>query len=143
MKSINNLKEKRLLVSRKFIIKKIEPTDENINSIWGELFPSDKMRMDNAELFEWIRKHIASNGIESCDKQLANIRRKGEKNLKSKGKYVKYGAKLIKQPKDALATYNIFTIGKKYSGNYESLCRRIGTIKVMPEDNKGYKAELH
>lgn len=134
MKSIENLKEKRLLVTRQFIIKKNEPTDENIISVWCELFPSDKMRLRDTELFDGIRKHISSNGIHSCDKQLANIRRKGEKTLKAKSRYVGYGAKLDKQPKDSLATYDIFTKGKKYSGNFESLCRRIGT---MPRKKSG------
>lgn len=128
MKSIENLKEKRLLVTRQFIIKKTEPTDENIISVWCELFPSDKMRLNDTELLEEIRKHISSNGIQSCNEQLANIRHKGEKALKAKSRYVGYGAKLIKQPKDALATYDIFTKGKKYSGNFESLCRRISAM---------------
>ena len=128
MKSIQNLKEKSLLVTRQFIIKKIEPTDENIISVWCELFPSDKMRLNDLQLFEWIRNHVSSNGIDSCDEQLESIRRKGEMSLKTKGKRVGYGASLVKQPKDALATYNIFTKGKKYSGNYASLCRRIGML---------------
>lgn len=128
MKNIANLKEKRLLVVRQLIIKKIELTDENIISAWCELFPADKLKLNDMELFEWIRKKVDSNGIESCDKQLEKIRQKGEKCLKVKGRYRGYGAKLIKQPKNRLATYNIFTKGKKYSGNYESLCRRIGTL---------------
>lgn len=125
MKPIENLKEKRLLVTRKFIIEEAEPTDENIVSVWCDLFPSDKMRLNDLELLGWIRKHITSNGVKSCDEQLASIRQKGEKILKAKGKYVGYGAKLMKHPEDALATYDIFTKGKKYSGNYENLCRRI------------------
>lgn len=128
MKPIENLKEKRLLVTRKFIIEEIEPTDGNIVSVWCDLFPSDKMRLNDLELFDWLRKHISSNGVKSCNEQLARIRQKGEKFLKAKGKCVGYGAKLVKQPKNELATYNIFTKGKKYSGNYESLCRRIGRL---------------
>ena len=41
---------------------------------------------------------------------------------------VGYGAKLVKEPKDSLATYNIFTKGKKYSGNYTALCLRMGRL---------------
>lgn len=59
---------------------------------------------------------------------MARLRRKGERNLKSKGRRVGYGAKLVKEPKDTLATYNIFTKGKKYSGNYTSLCMRLGGL---------------
>lgn len=126
MIQIENLKEKRLLVVRQLIIKKIEPTDENIISAWCDLFPADKPMLDDAELFEWIRKHVNSNGIKSCDKQLEQVRRKRERCLKVKCVYIGYGAKMVKQPKNQLATYNIFTKGKKYSGNYNSLCRRIG-----------------
>lgn len=126
MKQINNVKEKELLIARQLIVKQTEPTEENIISVWCDLFPTDRHRLNDTELFVWIRKYINNNGVESCDKKLEKIRRKGEKVLKEKGKYVGYGAKLIKQPKDALATYNIFTKGKKYSGNYNSLCRRIG-----------------
>lgn len=128
MKQIDNLKEKELLITRRLIVKQIEPTDENIISTWGDLFPTDKQRLNALEVFEWIRKYVNSNGIKSCDEQLERIRRKGEKILKAKGVYVGYGAKLVKKPKDALATYNIFTKGKKYSGNYTALCQRIGRM---------------
>ncbi|MBQ2884215.1 MAG: hypothetical protein IJE43_10670 [Alphaproteobacteria bacterium] len=128
MLHINNLKEKRLLVVRQLIIKQTELTDENISSVWCDLFPDDKLKLNDTELFEWITKQVNSNGIASCDKQIERIRRKGEKCLKVKCKYVGYGAKLVKQPKNQLATYNIFTKGKKCSGNYESLCRRVGTF---------------
>ena len=128
MANIKNLKEKRLLVVRQLIIKQMELTDENISSVWCDLFSGDKLKLNDTELFEWITKQVNSNGIATCNKQLEKIRRKGEKCLKEKCKYVGYGAKLVKQPKNQLATYNIFTKGKKYSGNYESLCRRIGTF---------------
>lgn len=131
MKQISNLKEKELLIIRQLIIKQIEPTDENIINAWCNPFSADDYKLnnsDNAELFEWMRKFIRSNNVKSCDKQLARLRRKGERNLKSKCVHVGYGAKLVKEPKDALATYNIFTKGKKYSGNYTALCQRIGRM---------------
>lgn len=132
MKQINNVKEKRMIVARQFIVKQTEPTDENIVFVWCDLFPTDRQRLNDTELFVWIRKYINNNGVESFDKKLEKIRRKGERSLKEKGKYVGYSAKLIKQPKDALATYNIFTKGKKYSGNYNSLSRRLaGFSKVQ------------
>lgn len=75
-----------------------------------------------------MRRYISNNNVKSCKEHLARLRRKGERNLKSKGKYVGYGAKLVKEPKDALSTYNIFTKGKKYSGNYTALCLRMGRL---------------
>ena len=124
---IRNLKEKRLLISRLLIREQLEPTDKNITDLLCRLFPADKPNLDE-ELIEWIRKYVNSNDIKSCDIQLASVRRKGENNLKIKGQYVGYGAKLVKSPKNALATYNIFTKGKKYSGNYSGLSRRIGRL---------------
>lgn len=132
MKEIKNLKEKRLIIARQIIINQTEPTDENITAAWCSLFTADKLRLNDPELFEWIRKHVGSNNVKSCNEQLERIRRKGEKVLKAKGKYVDYGAKLIKQPNNALAVYSIFTKGKKYSGNYDSLSRRMGQ---MPKKN--------
>jgi ATP-dependent Lon protease len=131
MKQINNVKEKTMIIARQLIIKQTEPTDKNIVSVWCDLFPTDNHRLNDTELFVLIRKYVNHNGIKSCDKKLEKIRRKGERCLKEKGKYVGYGAKLIKQPKTALATYNIFTKGKKYSGNYNSLCRRIGRFSKV------------
>ena len=132
MKEIKNLREKRLIVARQIIINQTEPTDENITDAWCGLFSADKLRLNDPELFEWIRKYVGSNNIKSCNEQLARIRCKGEKALKAKGKYVGYGAKLVKQPKNALAVYDIFTKGKKYSGSYDSLSRRMGQ---MPRKN--------
>ena len=83
---------------------------------------------EDTELFDWMRKFISSNNVKSCKEQLTRLRRKGERNLKSKGEHVGYGAKLVKEPKDTLSTYNIFTKGKKYSGNYSALCQRIGRL---------------
>lgn len=124
MKSIDNLKEKNLLIARLLIDKQINPTDENINTVWCNIYPSDRPKLD-IKLMEWIRKFVNSRSIMYCDKRLAKIRRNGERDLKEKGQRVGYGAKLVKQPKNALATYNIFTKGKKYSGNYSSLNRRL------------------
>ncbi len=131
MKQIDNLKEKRLIIARHIMIDQIKPTDENIINAWCDPFSSDKHKLNNAEdtaLFDWMRKFIRSNNVKSCNEQLARLRRKGERNLKSKGEHVGYGAKLVKEPKDTLATYNIFTKGKKYSGNYTALCQRIGRM---------------
>ena len=69
MINIKNLKEKRLLVSRKMIVDTVEPTNENILSVWGKMCYSDKDLID-AELIEWIRKCVTSNGIKSCNKLL-------------------------------------------------------------------------
>lgn len=134
LKDICNLKEKRLIIARYMIINKIEPTDENIISEWCNPFSADKSKLNNPELFEWMRKYVSSNNAKSCKEQLARLRRKGERNLKEKGKYVGYGAKLVKEPKDTLATYNIFTKGKKYSGNYQSLCQRMGRFPKIKGD---------
>lgn len=130
MKEIKNLQEKRLIIARHIMLDQIEPTDENIISAWCKTFSADKYKLEHAEdteLFDWMRKFI-SNNVKSCKEQLARLRRKGERNLKSKGERVGYGAKLGKEPKDTLATYNIFTKGKKYSGNYTSLCLRMGRL---------------
>ncbi len=131
MKQIDNLKEKRLIIARHIMIDQIEPTDENIIKAWCDPFSADKHKLNNAEdtaLFDWMRKFIRSNNVKSCNEQLARLRRKGERNLKSKGEHVGYGAKLVKEPKDTLAIYDIFTKGKKYSGNYTALCQRIGRM---------------
>ena len=128
MNEIKNLKAKRLLIARQIILKQIEPTDENITAAWCNPFSADKLRLNDPELFDWMRKYIRRNNVKSCNEQLARIRRKGERSLKEKGKYVGYGARLAKQPKNALATYDIFTKGKKYSGNYQSLCQRMGRM---------------
>lgn len=131
MKEIKNLQEKRLIIARHIMIKQIEPTDENIISEWNDPFSADNYKLknsDNMRLFDWMRKFISSNNVKSCNERLARLRRKGERNLKSKGEHVGYGAKLVKEPKDTLATYNIFTKGKKYSGNYTALCQRIGRM---------------
>lgn len=128
LKEIKNLQEKRLIVARHIMLERIEPINGNIINAWHNPFSADKYKLDHAEgteLFDWMRKFISSNDVKSCNEQLERLRRKGERNLKSKGERVGYGAKLVKEPKDALATYNIFTKGKKYSGNYSSLCIRM------------------
>ena len=131
MKEIKNLQEKRLIIARHIMLDQIEPTDENIINAWCNPFSADKYKLEHAEdteLFDWMRKFISSNNVKSCKEQLTRLRRKGERNLKSKGEHVGYGAKLVKEPKDTLSTYNIFTKGKKYSGNYSALCQRIGRL---------------
>lgn len=125
MVQIDNLKEKRQLVIGQLLIKKIDSTDENITSVWGYLFPNDKLRLDETEVLEWIKKYVNKSDIKLCENRLAKVRQKCERSLRAKGTYVGYGTKLIRQPKDALATYIIFTKGRKYSGDYNSLCRRI------------------
>lgn len=113
------------------MINQIEPTDENIINAWCNPFSADKDKLsnsDNTELFDWMRRFIRGNNVKSCNEQLARLRQKGEKNLKLKSGHVGYGANLVKEPKNALATYNIFTKGKKYSGNYNALCQRIGRM---------------
>ena len=131
MKEIKNLQEKRLIIARHIMLEQIDPTDENIINVWCNPFSADKYKLEHAEdteLFDWMRKFISSNDVKSCKEQLARLRRKGERNLKSKGEHVGYGAKLVKEPKDTLAIYNIFTKGKKYSGNYSALCQIIGRL---------------
>lgn len=128
MKQIKNLQEKRLIIARHIMLDQIEPTDENIINMWCKTFSADKYKLEHiedTELFDWMRKFISNNNMKSCKEQLARLWRKGERNLKSKGGRVGYGAKLVKEPKDTLDTYNIFTKGKKYSGNYTSLCLRM------------------
>lgn len=131
MERIKNLQEKRLIIARHIMLDQIEPTDENIINVWCKTFSADKYKLEHiedTELFDWMRKFISNNNVKSCKEQLARLRRKGERNLKSKGEHVGYGAKLVKEPKDSLATYNIFTKGKKYSGNYSALCLRMGRL---------------
>jgi len=131
VKQIDNLKEKRLIIARHIMIDQIEPTDGNIINVWCNPFSADKHKLndsDNAGLSDWMRQFIRSNNVKSCNGQLVRLRRKGERNLKSKGECVGHGAKLVKEPKDTLATYNIFTKDKKYSGNYTALCQRIGRM---------------
>ena len=134
---IQNLREKRLLVTRRMLVDKTESTDENIIATWRivSMLDADKVALDK-DLIEWIRRHVNSNNVKSCDSQLASVRRKGERNLKSKAKIVGYGAKLVKSPKNALATYNIFTKGKKYSGNFYRLIRRLGTLTKVSTEKK-------
>lgn len=127
---IKNLKEKMLLVARRIIVRKIDPTDENITVAWCALCYADKHNL-NINLIEQIRRYINSNDLKSCDKSLNKLRSKGKRNLKTKGKYVGYGAALVKQPKNVLATYNIFTKGKKFSGNYCNLLRRLETFSKI------------
>ena len=131
--SIFNFKEKELLIMRQLIINNIEPTEENIIIEWCRLFKEDKNLLSGLETFQWMKKHINGWNVKICDQQLAKIRRKGEKILKDKCILIGYGAKLVNQPKDGLAVYNIFTQGQKYSGNFYKLCRRIGTL---PKKNK-------
>ena len=106
LKEIKNLQEKRLIVARHIMLERIEPTNGNIINAWCNPFSADKYKLDHAEgteLFDWMRKFISSNDVKSCNEQLERLRRKGERNLKSKGERVGYGAKLVKEPKDALA----------------------------------------
>ena len=95
MKEIKNLQEKRLIIARHIMLDQIEPTDENIISAWCKTFSADKYKLEHAEdteLFDWMRKFISNNNVKSCKEQLARLRRKGERNLKSKGERVGYGA---------------------------------------------------
>lgn len=131
MKEIKNLQEKSLIIARHIMLDQIETTNENIINAWCDLFDADRCKLDNAEdteLFDWMRRFICGNNVKSCNEQLALLRRKGQRILKAKGKKVGYSAKLVKEPKNALATYNIFTKGKKYSGNYGSLSMRLGRL---------------
>ena len=131
MKKIKNLQEKRLIIARHIMLEQIDPTNENIINAWCNSFSTDRYKLnhvEDTELFDWMRKFIRGNNVKSCNEQLARLRRKGERNLKCKGKQVGYSAKLLKEPKNALATYNIFTKGKKYSGDYTALCQRLGSL---------------
>ena len=132
-KTIFDFKEKELLVMRQLIINNIEPTEEDIINEWCKLFKEDENLLSGLETFEWIKNHINGWNVKVCDERLAEIRRKGEKILNDKGSHIGYGAKLVSQPKDGLAVYDIFTKGQKYSGNFNKLCRRIGTL---PKKNK-------
>ena len=129
MKQIENLKEKSLLVIRQMLVKGIEATDGNIVTEWCILFSEDKPLLNDTELFEWVRNYMVNMDVKGCNMKLEKLRRQGEKTLRTKAKNIGYGAKLDESPKNKLATYSIFTKGKKYSGNYQKLCRRIGTLK--------------
>lgn len=78
LKEINNLKEKWYT-----IIKVFEPTDENIISEWSYLFHS-----------EWTYSFH--------DDKSKLINPKLRKKYKEKGKFVGYGARFAKAPKNAL-----------------------------------------
>ena len=133
-KEIYNLEEKKFLIVRRILDYKIEPTDENILRAWNALCMSDRPNVD-AELLEWTKRIVAKNTIKSCDKKLENIRRGNERVLKNRAEKVGYGAKLVVSPKQSLATYNIFTHGRKFSGNFHSLSRRLG--RFQNKNNKG------
>lgn len=131
MERIKNLQEKRLIIARHIMLEQIEPTDENIIKAWCNPFIDDKYKLERAEdteLFDKMRRIIRKNNIKSCNEQLARLRRKSEKNLKSKANRIGYRAKLVKESKNYLAKYDIFTKGKKYSGNYNALCQKLGVL---------------
>lgn len=91
MKEIKNLQEKRLIIARHIMLDQIEPTDENIINVWCKTFSADKYKLEHiedTELFDWMRKFISNNNVKSCKEQLARLRRKGERNLKSKGEHM-------------------------------------------------------
>ena len=134
-KEIYNLKEKKFLVVRCILNYKIEPTDENILRAWNALCMMDSQNVD-AEVLEWTKRIVGKNTVESCDKKIENIRRDNERILKNKAEKVGYGAKLVVSPKQALATYNIFTHGRKFSGNFHSLSRRLGKFQNKNSSQK-------
>ena len=78
MKEIKNFKEKRLIIARRIIINQIELTDENIISEWCSLFPTDMSKLNDPDLFGWMRRYVSSNNAKSCKEQLARVRRKEE-----------------------------------------------------------------
>lgn len=119
---IINYNEKKVIVARQVMILNLDSTPENVITEWEKMYPKDIDRVrDNTELFDWMAKFIHSNNVKSCNAVLARVRSKQEKVLRTKCKYIGYGAKLVK--------YIIFTRGKKYSGNYNSMCCMIGRIK--------------
>ena len=127
---IINYNEKKVIVARQIVILHLDSTPENVIAEWEKMYPKDidKVR-DNTELFDWMTKFIHSNNVKSCNAVLARVHSKQEKVLRAKCKYIGYGAKLVDCPKNELAKYIIFTRGKKFSGNYNSMCCMIGRIK--------------
>lgn len=132
-RTIKNLKEKKVLVARHIIVGGAEPTDENIIKAWKNISDSDVEYVDDV-IKGQIRKYVLSNDAESIDKKIYNVRRRLAKNLKYKGKYMNYGGKVIKQPKNQLATFIIMTKGNMYSGDYEKL--NIKLMEMIAEQRK-------
>lgn len=129
-KRIINYNEKKVIVARQVMILNLDSTPENVITEWEKMYPKDIDRVrDNTELFDWMAKFIRNNNVKFCNALLARVRNKQEKILRTKCKYIGYGAKLVDCPKNELAKYIIFTRGKKYSGNYNSMCCMIGRIR--------------
>lgn len=127
---IINYNEKKVIVARQVMILGMDSTPENVIAEWEKMYPKDIYKVrDNTELFDWMTKFIHSNNVKSCNAVLARVCSKQEKVLRTKCKYIGYGAKLVDCPKNELAKYIIFTRGKKYSGNYNSMCCMIGRIR--------------
>lgn len=87
--------------------------------------------MDNRIINYNEKKVIVARQIMILNMESApeNVITEWEKILRTKCKYIGYGAKLVDCPKNELAKYIIFTRGKKYSGNYDSMCCMIGRIR--------------
>ena len=76
----------------------MESAPENVITEWEKMYPKDIDRVrDNTELFEWMAKFIRNNNVKSCNALLARVRNKQEKILRTKCKYIGYGAKLVQR----------------------------------------------
>ena len=88
MKDIKNLQEKRLIIARHIMLDQIEPTDENIISMWCKTFSADRYKLEHTEdteLFDWMRKFISNNNVKSCKEQLVRLRRIGKECIELPG----------------------------------------------------------
>ena len=111
--TINNFREKQLIVIRQMLKKGTEPTEQNIISLWKNSFDEDISELDDPEVFTWMKDKLGDWDLDTCDIQLDRLRRKGKKFLSSIGKQRGFTAKITKQLKTKLAIYLIVTKGQK------------------------------
>ena len=70
------------------MLDQIEPTDENIISMWCKTFSADRYKLEHTEdteLFDWMRKFISNNNVKSCKEQLVRLRRIGKECIELPG----------------------------------------------------------
>ena len=126
--TINNFREKQLIVIRQMLKKGTEPTEQNIITQWKNSFDEDISELDDPEVFTWMKDKLGDWDLDTCDIQLDRLRRKGKKFLSSIGKQRGFTAKITKQLKTKLAIYLIVTKGQKFYGTYSDICEKMYTI---------------
>lgn len=126
--TINNFREKQLIVIRQMLKKGTESTEQNIITQWKNSFDEDISELDDPEVFTWMKDKLGDWDLDTCDIQLDRLRRKGKKFLSANGKYRGFSAKITSQLKSKLATYVIVAKGKQFYGTYSDMCEKMYTI---------------